>query len=282
MIETVLRSSCSLCMAYLVLTTSCIRVRWPSARSRTPRAGTRARARTTRRWRRPASRSRSASSSPRTTRRRSSSRPSASLPRVRLSRVRGDRRQRRLDATRRSSGCARRSSSSRTRSFVRHVFPTRGRCARIYRSALTRTSSSSTRRTAGKADALNAALNVARYRYVCGVDADTVFDRRALLKVMRLVSRILPGSSASRASSRPHGTPSGRWRRRPGGGASTGRPLDAFQHLDFVRAFFNNRLAWSRLGFMLCSPGAFQIWRRDVLEEVGGYSRRTSPARTSS
>ena len=25
-------------------------------------------------------------------------------------------------------------------------------------------------------------------------------------------------------------------------------------------------------GFMLCSPGAFQIWRRDVLEEVGGYS----------
>jgi hypothetical protein len=24
---------------------------------------------------------------------------------------------------------------------------------------------------------------------------------------------------------------------------------------------------------MLCSPGAFQIWRRDVLEEVGGYSR---------
>ena len=23
---------------------------------------------------------------------------------------------------------------------------------------------------------------------------------------------------------------------------------------------------------MLCSPGGFQIWRRDVLEEVGGYS----------
>jgi len=42
--------------------------------------------------------------------------------------------------------------------------------------------------------------------------------------------------------------------------------------LAFVRAFFNNRIAWSRLRFMLCSPGAFQIWRRDVLEEVGGYS----------
>lgn len=48
----------------------------------------------------------------------------------------------------------------------------------------------------------------------------------------------------------------------------------AYQHLDYLRAFFNNRLAWSRLGFMLCSVGAFQIWRGDVLEEVGGYSRR--------
>jgi cellulose synthase/poly-beta-1,6-N-acetylglucosamine synthase-like glycosyltransferase len=34
----------------------------------------------------------------------------------------------------------------------------------------------------------------------------------------------------------------------------------------------NNRLAWSRLGFMLCTVGAFHIWRRDVIEEVGGFS----------
>ena len=38
----------------------------------------------------------------------------------------------------------------------------------------------------GKADAWNAALNVARYRYVCGVDADTVFDPKALLMAMRV------------------------------------------------------------------------------------------------
>jgi cellulose synthase/poly-beta-1,6-N-acetylglucosamine synthase-like glycosyltransferase len=51
------------------------------------------------------------------------------------------------------------------------------------------------------------------------------------------------------------------------------RPLLAYQHLDYLRAFFNNRLGWSRLDFMLCAVGAFQIWRRDVIEEVGGFSR---------
>jgi cellulose synthase/poly-beta-1,6-N-acetylglucosamine synthase-like glycosyltransferase len=33
----------------------------------------------------------------------------------------------------------------------------------------------------GKSDALNAGLNMSRYRYVCGVDADTVFAQDALL-----------------------------------------------------------------------------------------------------
>jgi cellulose synthase/poly-beta-1,6-N-acetylglucosamine synthase-like glycosyltransferase len=51
------------------------------------------------------------------------------------------------------------------------------------------------------------------------------------------------------------------------------RPLLAFQQIDYLRAFMTNRLAWSRLGFMLCTVGAFQIWRRDVLEELGGFAR---------
>ena len=38
----------------------------------------------------------------------------------------------------------------------------------------------------GKADALNAGLNLARYRYVCTVDGDTVYHRDALLRAMRL------------------------------------------------------------------------------------------------
>jgi len=125
----------------------------------------------------------------------------------------------------------------------------------------------------GKADALNAGLNQARYRYVCGVDADTVFSKDALLKGMRLVmpdpARVIGVTSPLTIALDTEATmaePVGR-RRIPS------RPLIAYQHLDYLRAFFNNRLAWSRLDFMLCAVGAFQIWRRDVLEEVGGYAR---------
>jgi len=125
----------------------------------------------------------------------------------------------------------------------------------------------------GKADAWNAGLNVARYRYVCGVDADTVFDRNALLKVMRFAiqdpARVIGVTSQITTAKNPERMLAAPPGRRP----VDSEPLMVYQLLDFLRAFLNNRLAWSRLGFMLCSPGGFQIWRRDVLEEVGGYAR---------
>ena len=156
--------------------------------------------------------------------------------------------------------------------FVRHIFPAepvRG----IYRSAHHPNLVVVDKENGGKADAWNAALNVAKYRYVCGVDADTVFDKKALLKVMRYPmndpARVVGVTSQIATANEPEkilALPPGR--RRVDGGV-----LGLYQHLDFLRAFLNNRLAWSRFGFMMCSPGGFQIWRRDVLEEVGGYAR---------
>jgi biofilm PGA synthesis N-glycosyltransferase PgaC len=155
--------------------------------------------------------------------------------------------------------------------FVRHVFAT-AEVRSIYRSTDHPNLVVVDKANGGKADALNAGLNIARYRYVCGVDADTVFERDALLKGMRrvvedparivgLTSHLGIAEDPERSMAAPRGA------RR-----IDGRAFMAYQHLDYLRAFFNNRLAWSRLGFMLCSVGAFQIWRRDVLEEVGGYA----------
>ena len=156
--------------------------------------------------------------------------------------------------------------------FVRRVFES-SHVRAIYRSAIHPNLIVVDKENGGKADAWNAGLNVARYRYVCGVDADTLFDRKALLKGMRLVvqdpARVIGVTSHLNTARKPERAITAPPGRRP----IDFKPLVAFQHLDFVRAFFNNRIAWSRLRFMLCSPGAFQIWRRDVLEEVGGYSR---------
>jgi poly-beta-1,6-N-acetyl-D-glucosamine synthase len=156
--------------------------------------------------------------------------------------------------------------------FVRKIFET-DEVRAMYRSTEHPNLVVVDKENGGKADALNAGLNVARYRYVCGVDADTVFDRKALLKGMRLVvqdpARIIGVTSHLTIAEDPEKVMAAPEGRRP----VDRRPLLAYQHLDYLRAFFNNRLAWSRLGFMLCSVGAFQIWRRDVLEEVGGYAR---------
>ena len=155
--------------------------------------------------------------------------------------------------------------------FVRHVFPTQPVRA-MYRSASHPNLVVVDKENGGKADAWNAALNVARYRYVCGVDADTVFEPSALLQVMRFPmtdpGRVIGVTSQIQTAAEPEKVLA-----EPVGKRRIDRSLiGVYQHLDFVRAFINNRLAWSRWNFMLCSPGGFQIWRRDVLEEVGGYS----------
>ena len=155
--------------------------------------------------------------------------------------------------------------------FARHVFDT-GDVRAVYRSADYPNLVVVDKENGGKADSWNAGLNIARYRYVCGVDADTVFDRTALLKVMRIVvrdpARIIGVTSQITTARQPERALAAA----PGRREVERGPLAVYQHLDFVRAFVNNRLAWSKLGFMLCSPGGFQIWRRDVLEEVGGYA----------
>jgi poly-beta-1,6-N-acetyl-D-glucosamine synthase len=124
----------------------------------------------------------------------------------------------------------------------------------------------------GKADALNAGLNHCRYGYVCAVDADMVFARSALTRAMREIVRdpVVVGLTSFFENARH---PSGSL---PDGVRFIGpetSPLFAFQTFDYLRAFFNNRTGWARLNFMLCAAGAFQIWRRDLLEELGGWSR---------
>ena len=154
--------------------------------------------------------------------------------------------------------------------YVRRVLPTE-RVRQIYRSRRDPRLVVVDKENGGKADALNCCINFVRYPYVCGVDGDTILFRDALLRAMRPMlrdpGRIIAVTSHLAISSAPEVAA----KRREVAGDY--RPLLAFQQIDYLRAFMTNRLAWSRLGFMLCTVGAFQIWRRDVLEELGGFAR---------
>ena len=126
----------------------------------------------------------------------------------------------------------------------------------------------------GKADALNAALNHSRHRYVCAVDADMAFARTALSRAIRVFVRdpahVVGLTSFFELAREPA-------RALEDGAHFIGpetRPLFAFQTFDYLRAFFNNRIPWARHNFMLCAAGAFQVWRRDLVEELGGWSRK--------
>jgi cellulose synthase/poly-beta-1,6-N-acetylglucosamine synthase-like glycosyltransferase len=156
--------------------------------------------------------------------------------------------------------------------FFRRVFHTEPLVG-VYRSRVEPRLTVVRKRNGGKADALNCAFNFARYRYVLCVDGDTMYRRDALLLGMRAAmrdpARVVGVTSMVASSFQPERMHA----QQPGRRSVDRSPLSDFQHLDYLRSFLGSRLGWSQLRFMLCSVGAFSIWRRDVLEELGGFSR---------
>ena len=122
-----------------------------------------------------------------------------------------------------------------------------------------------------KAGAVNAGLNIAKYKYVCVIDADTVLERDALLKVMAQVERdperiigigsyfgLVNGFKIKDGVITDH--------------SFSYNPIVAYQNLEYIRSFFGTRIAWSAFNAMPNVAGGFGVWRRDVLYELGGYS----------
>ena len=53
------------------------------------------------------------------------------------------------------------------------------------------------------------------------------------------------------------------------------RPLAIFQVVEYLRAFLTGRVGWSVLRSLLIISGAFGIYKKDEVVEIGGYSRYT-------
>ncbi|MBI1869685.1 MAG: glycosyltransferase family 2 protein [Chlamydiae bacterium] len=122
-----------------------------------------------------------------------------------------------------------------------------------------------------KAGALNAGLNIAQYNHVCVIDADTILEPDALIKVMAQVNKepdkvIGIGSSFGLANGLQ--IKDGRIIKK----SFSLNPLIAYQNLEYIRTFIGNRMAWSRFNALPIVAGGFGIWRKDVLYELGGFS----------
>ena len=125
----------------------------------------------------------------------------------------------------------------------------------------------------GKADALNAGINAARYPLFCAIDADSVLDPNALFKVAQpFIDEPLTIAAGGTIRIANGCTVSGGYLEK----VRLPRNLLArFQIVEYLRAFLFGRLGWSPLNAVLIISGAFGLFRRSAVVEVGGYRTDT-------
>lgn len=123
----------------------------------------------------------------------------------------------------------------------------------------------------GRADALNAAINASRFPYILATDADVMLDGSALVQAMRLVAEDRKRTVAVGGNVRPiNGC-----QVKHGHVVEARMPeklLERYQLLEYVRSFIASRPAWSALNCLPILSGAFGIFQRDVVVEVGGFT----------
>ncbi len=124
-----------------------------------------------------------------------------------------------------------------------------------------------------KADAVNAGLNAATSPYICVVDADSVLERDALLRIMvpimadpkRVVAvggiiRVLNGSEIEGGHLKRVRLPR--------------KSIEVIQVIEYLRAFLIGREAWGQGNMLMIISGAFGVFRADIVRAVGGYRSR--------
>ncbi len=121
----------------------------------------------------------------------------------------------------------------------------------------------------GRSSAINVGVNAARYPLMAIVDADSILDPDALLVVSKPFAddpqRVVATGGVIRAVN--------------GCRVVAGRVVEVampsgwlarIQVMEYLRAFLIGRTGWSRAGALMIVSGAFGLFRRDVVVEVGG------------
>ncbi len=125
----------------------------------------------------------------------------------------------------------------------------------------------------GKADSLNAAINASRFPLVIAVDADTLIEPDALLRLTRpfLLGRQIAAVGGTVRVANGCTVKDGR----VSDARVPRRFLPGIQVVEYLRAFLFGRLGWNRLGGSLVISGAFGLFRKEYLHAIGGYQTRS-------
>lgn len=126
----------------------------------------------------------------------------------------------------------------------------------------------------GKADALNAGINFAKYPYFCSIDGDSIMDEKSLLRVMKPIilsneEVIAAGGNVRIANGLDIQWGSVYQKRLPN------RPLVLMQIIEYTRAFMMGRISLAKFNLILIISGAFSVFAKKWVIEVGGYSVNT-------
>ncbi len=125
----------------------------------------------------------------------------------------------------------------------------------------------------GKSDALNAGINISRYPLFTCLDADSRVEKDALLRLaMEFIKdsrtvvaggivRIANGSKIVDGELKGFTMPK--------------RLIERFQIVEYYRSFLMGRVFWSASNSLLIVSGAFGLFRKQTVIDVGGYKRNT-------
>ncbi|HEV8455913.1 MAG TPA: glycosyltransferase family 2 protein, partial [Gemmatimonadales bacterium] len=126
----------------------------------------------------------------------------------------------------------------------------------------------------GKADALNSGLNLALYPLFCAIDADSILESDALLRLVRPFLEA-PGVTIAAGGviriANGCDIRAGRVRKVQ----LVRRTLPLIQIVEYLRAFLFGRMGWSSGNSLLVISGAFGLFDKRTAVQVGGYATDT-------
>lgn len=125
----------------------------------------------------------------------------------------------------------------------------------------------------GKSDALNAGINISSYPLFACLDADSRIEPDALLKLstefLKNTDTVVAGGLVRIANG---------FKIRDGrvcGFSMPQKMIERFQIVEYYRSFLSGRVSWGATNSMLIVSGAFGVFKKQAVIDIGGYKTNT-------